>query len=123
MGAEDLRKTGKAWEHSPHEWMQGGRGGEGPIFKYLHTKLENEFVGHTKVWSPKLGRVLKQMIQCIALGSWAPPPTSTLHLPDVIHVMNPPQPSPFFAGLPVRYCEQKWKGKAGEAWEPQCPYR
>ena len=47
--------------------------GEEPIFKYVHTKLENEFVDHTKVWSPKLGRVLEQMIQCVALGGWALP--------------------------------------------------
>ena len=33
------RKTSEkmeAWEHSSCELMQGGRGGEGPIFKYVH---------------------------------------------------------------------------------------
>ena len=44
MGAEDRQKTGKAWEHSSHEWTQGGLGGEGPIFKYICTKLESEFL-------------------------------------------------------------------------------
>ena len=48
MGAKDRRKTGKAWEHSSHEWTQGGRkvdvGGEGLIFKYMCTKLESEFL-------------------------------------------------------------------------------
>ena len=38
--AEDQRKAGKAWEHSSHEWMQGGRregeGGGGAMFKYVH---------------------------------------------------------------------------------------
>ena len=29
MGAEDWRKTEKAWEHSSHEWMQGGHRGRG----------------------------------------------------------------------------------------------
>ena len=44
MGAEDQRKTGKAWEHSSHEWMQGGHREGGPTFKYIRTKLESEFL-------------------------------------------------------------------------------
>ena len=44
MGAEDRRKIGRAWEYSSREWMQGGRRGEGPMFKYIHTKLESEFL-------------------------------------------------------------------------------
>ena len=38
------RKTGKAWEHSSHEWTRGGCREEGLIFKYIHTKLESEFL-------------------------------------------------------------------------------
>ena len=41
MGAEDQRKTGKAWEHSSREWMRGGHGREGATFKY---KLGSEFL-------------------------------------------------------------------------------
>ena len=38
MGVEDQQKTGKAWEHSSHEWMRGGCsrwGGGGDI--QIHT--------------------------------------------------------------------------------------
>ena len=39
---------GKALEHSSCEWKQGGHkvdvGKEGPIFKYVCTKLESEFL-------------------------------------------------------------------------------
>ena len=41
MGAEDRQETGKAWEHSSRE-VDIGR--EGPIFKYIRTKLESEFL-------------------------------------------------------------------------------
>ena len=32
---------------------------------------------------------------------WTPPPTSTLHLPGVIHVMSIPRPSPILTALPL----------------------
>ena len=44
MGAEDQQKMGKAQEHSSREWMRGGCGEEGLILKYVHTKLESEFL-------------------------------------------------------------------------------
>ena len=43
-GYPEDRKMGKAWEHSLREWTGGGRRGEGPIFKYIFTKLESEFL-------------------------------------------------------------------------------
>ena len=50
----------------------------------------------------------------------SPSPTSTSHPPDdIIHVMNAPRPSPFFAALSLPYikCKQKSKKKMGEAWK------
>ena len=41
MGAEDRRKTEKAWEHSSREWTQGGRRGGGAD---IRTKLKSEFL-------------------------------------------------------------------------------
>ena len=38
------------WEHSSREWMQGGHGGGGSIFKYLHAKLESEFLTGQDEW-------------------------------------------------------------------------
>ena len=38
------KKTGMAWEHSSREWMRDGCRGEGPIFKYIRSKLESEFL-------------------------------------------------------------------------------
>ena len=39
------------------------------------------------------------MIQFIVLAVGPLPPTSTLGPHDIIHVMDAPRPSPFFAGL------------------------
>ena len=39
-GRGRVRKTGKAWSHSSHEWTLGGCRGEGPIFKYVMNKVE-----------------------------------------------------------------------------------
>ena len=79
-------------------------GGEGPIFKYARTKLESEFLTITlRSGVRKRGRALERMVLCVvlAVGPLPGPPTSTLRLPDVIHVMNAPRPSPFFAGPPL----------------------
>ena len=41
--------------------------------------------------------VLEWMIQCVVLAVGPLPPLSTLCPPDIIHVMNVPSPSLFFA--------------------------
>ena len=52
--------------------------------------------------------------------SWAPPQSS--RSPDVIHVMNEPGPSPFFAILllPCMILNANQRTKTGEAWKPAC---
>ena len=41
----------------------------------------------------------EQIIQCVAFAVGPLLPTSTLHPLNIIHVMNEPRPSPFFAVL------------------------
>ena len=89
MGVEDR----KGLEHSSCVWLVDV-GGEGPIFKYVHTKLESRFVliktrsfDHAKV----CGRALKCIIQFIVLAV-GPLPSS--HPPVVTHMTKAPRPFP-----------------------------
>ena len=53
------RKTGKAWEHSSRSECELDVGEEGPIFKYVRTKLESEITLQSRVQS--YGRVLERI--------------------------------------------------------------
>ena len=43
-GSGGPAKNEEGWDHSSCEWTRGGRRGEGPIFKYVRTKRESEFL-------------------------------------------------------------------------------
>ena len=61
-------------------------------------------------------RALEPMIQCIVLAvSPLPPPTFTLHLPDIVHMLNVPSPSR--SSPAMYYCERKWERPGSEARE------
>ena len=98
------QKTGEKRERPGSIHHVSGRevdiGGEGPIFKYIRTKL----VSYTyrsrrvvsvmlyKVWSLKMRYSTRTDGPARCFGSWTPPPRRP---PDVFHVMNAPRPSPF----------------------------
>ena len=114
-------KMGKAWEHSSHEWMRGRHRGEGPIFKYMRTKLENSRqVPSIMLRSGvrKCNKAPEQMILCVVLAVGP--------LPPYVHLASTRRHScdecyhafPIFRwSSPVYYCEHKPKVKAWEAWE------
>ena len=79
-------------------------GGEGLIFKYRHTKLESEFLTLRSGTENAVER--SNGWSCALFWQLGPSPpyvhlVSTSCPPDVIHMMNAPRPSLFFAGLPL----------------------
>ena len=115
------REIRKAWQHSSHEWARGGRevhiGRKGPTFKYVCTILESTFAtaktnfDHTNIWS--FDRQWSAANgQPSAVGPLPSPfPTSTLCLPDMVHMITAPCPSPFFTSFLLScVCEPKQKG-------------
>ena len=57
------------------------------------------------------------MMKFSAVFHSAPPPTHVhSHLPDIIHVMSVPRPSPFFS-YPTLVYYIEWKPKNRGAWE------
>ena len=70
-------------------WTRGGRRGGG-------ADIQNIYVLNLKA---SFLPVKTSSFNHAQLGP--SPPTSTSRPPDIIHVMNAPRPSPFFAGLPL----------------------
>ena len=90
--------------------MSGCEVDEGERSRYINMHVLNLNTGflpvktssfdHTNIWTATR---LDDPVCCF--GSGAPPP---IHPPDVIHVMNAPRPSPFFASRV--YCERNGEG-------------
>ena len=77
------------WMQVDVGWSRGGRAV--PNYKFMHIKSESEFPYCT------LSRMKTSMLfECGLL-----PPMSTSCPTDVIHVINVPRPSSFFASLPL----------------------
>ena len=125
----DHQRKRKAREHSSPEWMWGGRReGEGPMFKYLCTKLESEvFTSQVGTITLRSGvqnsnRWLSALFR--QLGPSHPPPPYVylhVHLTSFTWYMFPGLPRflLFFSSL-CYYCENKEKVKmegGGKAWE------
>ena len=86
-------------------WTRGGRREEGPIVKYVRTKIEKRV---SYLWRQVVSTTLRsevqncswlwtleRMILCIDFAIGPLLSTSTLRPPDVIHVMNEPRPYHF----------------------------
>jgi len=86
-------KTGKAGEKSSCEQYQVDIGGAGPTankFKHGWAELSTVSSVSSSCEAVKRNQLDDELIK-----------DTTLHPPDVIHVMNSSRPSPFFAALPL----------------------
>ena len=124
---EKLGRPGLIHHTNDVRWTWGGHREEGPIIKYVRTKIEKQVsyllktsnFDHTKVRSPELQLNAWTDDPVCWFCDWTPPPyihfASTSRPSDVIQVINEPRPSPFFtcSSTSVYYTERKPKNKNG----------
>ena len=93
--------------------------GERPILKYVLTPLLSKFLTSQTSRTLSSRWVFVKKLSSALVWSFAPPPISALHPPDIIHVTNVLKLSQFFTSLfyYIVNLNQRAKTRGRPAWE------